>query len=48
MKVVLKSITKGKRRDDYDYILPQFLSNMGSSREEIYTRIKHIRDIMLQ
>ncbi|KAF5530947.1 intracellular serine protease [Fusarium mexicanum] len=46
MKAVLKSTTQGRGRDDYDYILPDFLSNMGSSKEEIYFRIKYIRDHM--
>jgi subtilisin family serine protease len=48
MEAVLKSITKGKRGAGYDYILPHFLSSMGSSREDIYTRIKQIRGGMFQ
>ncbi|KAF4333670.1 intracellular serine protease [Fusarium beomiforme] len=48
MKAVLKSTTKGKRGAGYDYILPHLLSSMGSSRRDIYTRIKQIRGDMLQ
>jgi hypothetical protein len=48
MEAVLKSITKGKRGAGYDYILPHFLSSMGSSKEEIYTRIKQVRGDMFQ
>ncbi|KAF9774248.1 hypothetical protein IL306_007785 [Fusarium sp. DS 682] len=48
METVLKSITKGKRGAGYDYIVPHFLSSMGSSREDIYTRIKQIKGGMFQ
>jgi subtilisin family serine protease len=48
MKAVLKSMRKGNKYDSYDYIPPLFLSNMGSSREDVYNRIKQIRGEMLQ
>ncbi|KAF5705677.1 intracellular serine protease [Fusarium mundagurra] len=48
MKAVLKSMRKGNKYDCYDYIPPHFLSNMGSSREDVYNRIKQIRGEMLQ
>ncbi|RBA22818.1 hypothetical protein FPRO05_01165 [Fusarium proliferatum] len=48
MKGVLKSMRKGNKYDCYDYIPPHFLSNMGTSREDVYNRIKQIRGEMLQ
>lgn len=43
MDAVLKSMVKHTRGANYDYITPHVLFDLGSSREQVYNKIKDIR-----
>ena len=43
MDAVFKSMLRGRRGVGYDYITPYVLFDSGSTREDIYGKIKDIR-----